>query len=51
MLQDIDLLKQRLDEITREAEGLQRENQLLNRKGEDLTKVFKEAESQLRHYE
>jgi len=37
MLRDIDLLKQRLDEITREAEGLQRENQMLNRKGEDLT--------------
>jgi hypothetical protein len=37
MLQDIEILKQRLDDVTREAEGLQRENQMLNRKGEDLT--------------
>jgi hypothetical protein len=37
MLQDIEILKQRLDDVSREAESLQRENQMLNRKGEDLT--------------
>jgi hypothetical protein len=44
LIQDIEVFKQRFNEVTRESEVIQRDNQLLTRKCDDTMQLFKEAE-------